>query len=301
MAGDKGLSLEGIKNETVDLVWCFGLVERFEGPSNCDFEVTDVAGVVIEVGSAVKNFKAGDKVISMLNFMKGGGLAEYAVASSSLTVHRPPDVSPAEGAGLPIAASTALQALKSAGAKFDGSGKPLNILITAASGGVGHYAVQLAKLANLYVTATCGARNVNMVKGLGADEVLDYTTSDGSILKSPTGKKYDAVIECTTGTEWSVLERNLSKNGKVVVVTLTPMTFLKYVVSKLRCAKKMAVPMALMPKEEDLRFLVGLVGEGKMRTVVDSRHLFSNSEDAWAKCMDGHATGKIIVEMFGGS
>ncbi|KAI0492646.1 hypothetical protein KFK09_026922 [Dendrobium nobile] len=149
--------------------------------------VTDVAGEVIEVGSAVKSFKAGDKVVSMLIFMKGGGLAEYAVASSSLTVHRPPEVSPAEGAGLPIAASTALQALKSAGAKFDGTEKSLNILITAASGGVGHYAVQLAKLANLHVTATCVARNIDLVKSLGADEALDYKSRDGEILHSPSG------------------------------------------------------------------------------------------------------------------
>ncbi|KAH0449486.1 hypothetical protein IEQ34_020178 [Dendrobium chrysotoxum] len=176
--------------------------------------VTDVAGEVIEVGSAVKSFKAGDKVVSMLIFMKGGGLAEYAVASSSLTVHRPPEVSPAEGAGLPIAASTALQALKTAGAKFDGTEKPLNILITAASGGVGHYAVQLAKLANLHVTATCGARNIDLVKSLGADEVLDYKSRDGEILHSPSGKKYDAVIQCTTGVKWSVFEPNLSENGR---------------------------------------------------------------------------------------
>ncbi|XP_020690874.2 chloroplast envelope quinone oxidoreductase homolog [Dendrobium catenatum] len=259
--------------------------------------VTDVAGEVIEVGSAVKSFKAGDKVVSMLIFMKGGGLAEYAVASSSLTVHRPAEVSPAEGAGLPIAASTALQALKSAGAKFDGSAKPLNILITAASGGVGHYAVQLAKLANLHVTATCGARNIDLVKSLGADEVLDYKSRDGEILRSPSGKKYDAVIQCSTGVEWSVFEPNLSENGKVVVVTPNPMTFVKSAMKMLTCAKKKTVPMVLMPKEEDLKFLVGLVKEEKLKTVVDSRHLLSNAEDGWAKCMDGHATGKIIIEM----
>ncbi|MCH1923129.1 quinone oxidoreductase, partial [Shewanella sp. A3A] len=77
--------------------------------------------------------------------------------AANLTVKRTPNVSAAEGAGLPIAAGTALQALRSIGAKFDGTGEPLNVLVTAASGGVGLYAVQLAKLANLHVTATCGA------------------------------------------------------------------------------------------------------------------------------------------------
>lgn len=220
------------------------------------------------------------------------------MASSSLTVLRPPEVSPAEGAGLPIASSTALQALKSAGAKFDGAaGKPLNILVTAASGGVGHYAVQLAKLANLHVTATCGARNVGLVKSLGADEVLDYKSPDGEALRSPSGKKYDAVIQCAAGVEWAVFEPNLSENGKVVVVTPDAMSFVRWALKVLACAKKKAVPMVLMPKEEDLKFLVGLVKEGKMKTVVDSRHLLRNAEDAWVKCMEGHATGKIVVEM----
>ena len=111
----------------------------------------------------------------------GGGLAEYAVASVKLAVRRPPGVSAAVGVGLPIAAGTALQSLRSIGARFDSTSgsKPLNVLVTAASGGVGHYAVQLAKLAGLHVTATCGARNAELVRGLGADEVLDYRTSEG--------------------------------------------------------------------------------------------------------------------------
>ena len=110
----------------------------------------------------------------------GGGLAEHAVASVKLAVRRPPGVSAADGAGLPIAAGTALQSLRSIGARFDSTSgsKPLNVLVTAASGGVGHYAVQLAKLAGLHVTATCGARNAELVRGLGADEVLDYGTPD---------------------------------------------------------------------------------------------------------------------------
>ncbi|KAJ0111447.1 hypothetical protein Patl1_01526 [Pistacia atlantica] len=151
---------------------------------------TDVAGEVIGVGSEVKDFKAGDKVVAFLTPFTGGGLAEFAVAKESLTVRRPSEVSAAEGAGLPVAGLTAHQALtQSAGIKLDESGKEINILITAASGGVGHYAVQLAKLGNTHVTATCGARNIEFVKSLGADEVLDYKTPDGAALKSPGWSK----------------------------------------------------------------------------------------------------------------
>ncbi|KAK1279792.1 hypothetical protein QJS04_geneDACA021236 [Acorus gramineus] len=124
--------------------------------------VSDVAGEVVGVGSEVKNFKEGDKVAAMLNILPGGGLAEYATASETRTAKRPAQVSPAEAAALPTA-------------KFDGiPNRPANVLVTAASGGVGHYTVQLAKLCNLHVTATCGARNLDLVKTLGADEVLDY-------------------------------------------------------------------------------------------------------------------------------
>ncbi|EEE60849.1 hypothetical protein OsJ_14476 [Oryza sativa Japonica Group] len=173
--------------------------------------VTDFSGMVAGVGPGVNDFAVGDQVFAMLNSMNGGGLAEYAVAAANLTVKRTPNVSAAEGAGLPIAAGTALQALRSIGAKFDGTGEPLNVLVTAASGGVGLYAVQLAKLANLH----------------------------------------------------------------------------------------RLVPLLLSPNKADLEFLVGLVGEGKLRTVVDSRFPLGDAAKAWQKSIDGHATGKIVVEMEG--
>ncbi|KAE8037850.1 hypothetical protein FH972_010405 [Carpinus fangiana] len=199
----------------------------------------------------------------MGNVLNGGGLAEFAVTNESLTVARPPELSAAKVVGLSIAGLTAHQAVtQAAGIKLDGSGKKANILITAASGGVGHYAVQLAKLGNAHVTATCGARNIQLVKSLGADEVLDYRTPDGAALRSPSGQKYDAVIHCAIGIPWSTFEPNLSPNGK----------------------------------GENLHYLVNLVKEGKLKTVIDSKYPLAKARDAWAKSIDGHATGKIIVE-----
>lgn len=219
------------------------------------------------------------------------------MAQLSRTVNRPPEVSAAEGAGLPIAASTALQALKLGGAKFDGASKATNELITAASGGVGTYAVQLAKLAGLHVTATCGARNMDFVKSLGADEVLDYKTPEGASLKSPSGVKYDAVVHCTVGIGWSTFEPNLSANGKVIDITPSPGTIASSVLQKLTFAKKQVVPLLVSPSKDDLNFVVELVKEGKLKTIVDSRHPLRTAEEAWSRSMDGHATGKIIVEM----
>lgn len=260
--------------------------------------LSDVAGEVVETGAEVKNLKAGDKVVAMLSiFGSGGGLAEYAVANENLTVSRPPEVSAAEGAGLPVAGLTAHQALtQAAGVKLDASGPQSNILITAASGGVGLYAVQLAKLGNTHVTATCGARNINLVKSLGADEVLDYKTPDGAALKSPSGQKYDAVIHCAAGIPWSTFEPQLSSKGKVIDITPGPATMWRFLSGKITFSGKQMVPLILTPKGENLAYLVKLVKEGKLKTVVDSKYPLSKAEDAWAKSIDGHATGKIIVE-----
>lgn len=215
----------------------------------------------------------------------------------NLTAARPSEVSAAEGAGLPVAGLTALKALtEAAGVKLDGSGSKANILITAASGGVGHYAVQLAKLGNTHVTATCGERNLDLVKNLGADEVIDYKTPDGAALKSPSGKKYDAVIHCATGIPWSTFEPNLSDNGKVIDITPGPSAMLTFALKKLTFSKKQLVPLLLIPKKEKLEYLINLVKEGKLKTVIDSKHPLSKAEDAWAKSISGHATGKIIIE-----
>ena len=235
--------------------------------------------------------------VSLFESQRGGGLAEFALAKENLTVPRPPEVSAAEGAGLPIAGLTAHQALtQSAGIKLDGSGPRKNILITAASGGVGHYAVQLAKLGNTHVTATCGARNLDFVKSLGADEVVDYKTPDGAALKSPSGQKYDAVIHCAMGIPFSAFEPNLSPNGKVINLTPSFGLLMTSALKKLTCSKKQLVPFFLVPKGENLDYLVQLVKGGKLKTVIDSKHPLSKAEDAWAKIIDGHATGKIIVE-----
>lgn len=258
---------------------------------------TDIAGKVVEVGPQVKDFNVGDKVLAKLSHLYGGGLAEFAVASESLTAARPSEVSAAEAAGLPVAGLTAHDALTQiAGLKLDGTGQPKNILVTAASGGVGLYAVQLAKLGNAHVTATCGARNIDLVKGLGADEVLDYKTPEGAALRSPSGRKYDAVVNCTTGIPWSTFDPNLTEKGVVIDLTPGPSSLMTFALKKLTFSKKQLVPFFVTVKREGLEYLLQLVKEGKLKTIIDSKFPLSKAEDAWAKSIDGHATGKIIVE-----
>ncbi|ONH92783.1 hypothetical protein PRUPE_8G195800 [Prunus persica] len=295
--GDILLKLEAASLNPVDWKIQKGMFRPLLPRKFPHIPVTDVAGEVVEVGQGVQKFKPGDKVVAFLTHTNGGGLAEFAAASESLTVARPPEVSAADGAGLPVAGLTAHQALtQAAGVKLDGSGQQKNILITAASGGVGQYAVQLAKLGNTHVTATCSARNIEFVKSLGADEVLDYKTPEGAALNSPSGRKYDAVVHCATGIPWSTFEPNLSANGKVIDLTPSPSAFATFALKKLTFSKKQLVPLFMSAKSENLDYLVKLVKEGKLKTVIDSKHPLSKAEDGWAKSIDGHATGKIIVE-----
>nr|XP_043620570.1 chloroplast envelope quinone oxidoreductase homolog [Erigeron canadensis] len=296
--GELLLKLEATSINPVDWKIQKGMLRPLFPPRFPWIPATDVAGEVLDVGPGVKNFKVGDKVVSMLNVFKGGGLSEYAVSSDNLTVSRPPEVSAAEGAGLPVAGLTALQALTYHGGVTLDKSSPntTNILITAASGGVGQYAVQLAKLGNVHVTATCGARNIDLVKSLGADEVLDYKTPQGAALKSPSDRKYDLVIHCATPIPWSTFEPTLGPSGKVIDVTPGASAFWTAVVKKITCSKKKLVPILLFPKAKNLEYMVGLVKEGKLKTVIDSKYPLNKAEEAWAKSIDGHATGKIIVE-----
>ncbi|PHU07111.1 putative quinone-oxidoreductase -like protein, chloroplastic [Capsicum chinense] len=135
--------------------------------------------------------------------LEGKSPAEYVVEKERLIVPSPEEVSAAEGTSLLIATLKSHKALVDvAGIKLDGSGQRINVLVIAASGGVGHYAVQLAKLGNAHVTGTCRARNVEFTKNLGADEVLDYKTSEDAKLKSPLGQKYDEVVHCARDISW---------------------------------------------------------------------------------------------------
>ncbi|XP_028768299.1 chloroplast envelope quinone oxidoreductase homolog [Neltuma alba] len=259
---------------------------------------TDIAGEIVQVGSQVKDFKVGDKVVAKLSHEHGGGLANFAVSSERLTVARPSEISAAEGSALPLPGLTAHHVLTEiAGVKLDGTGEQKNILVTAASGGVGHFAVQLAKLGNTHVTATCGARNIDFVKSLGADEILDYRTPEGAALRSPSGRKYDAVIHCATGIPWSTFEPQLAEQGKVVDLTPGISALMTYALKKLTFSKKQLVPFFFVTaKKQNLNYLVQLVEDGRLRIVIDSRFPLSKAEDAWARSIDGHATGKIIVE-----
>lgn len=259
---------------------------------------TDIAGEVVDLGPNVTSLAIGDKVSCYTELKRGGSLAEYAVAPLSLTAKRPENVSALDAASFGIAGQTALQSVRdSGGIKLDGSSEGKNVLVTAASGGVGTYAVQLAKLGGAHVTATCGARNVELVKSLGADEVLDYKTPEGAKLLSPSGKKYDVVIHCTDSLQFSAFKPQLAKTGKVIDLTPASQTFISSGAQLLTFSSQRLVPFLMKSVGSDLAVLVNLASEGKLRSVVDSTFPLSRAEQAWEKQIDGHSTGKVLVIM----
>ncbi|KAI5074096.1 hypothetical protein GOP47_0010057 [Adiantum capillus-veneris] len=256
---------------------------------------TDIAGEVVAVGSGVTTLKKGDKVFSWLGLGAGGSLAEFAIAPAKSTVQKPQEIASIEACCLPVAGLTALQSIRDyAGIKVDGNSQA-NLLITGASGGVGLYAVQIAKLCGAHVTATCGARNMELIKNLGADEVVDYKSAEGAELRSPSGRAYDAVIHCTSGIPWSTFSANLKPVAKVIDLTPNIKSLATTALKKLAMCQQELVPYVLSAKAEDLDLLAELARGGKLRTIIDSQHPLSRAEEAWARSIEGHATGKIVV------
>ncbi|KAK9944709.1 hypothetical protein M0R45_010265 [Rubus argutus] len=192
--------------------------------------VTDVAGEIVEFGEGITKFKVGDKIVVMLSYGVSG-LGEFDSVNENMVVARPPEVSAADGAGLPISALT-------------------------------------AKLGNTHVTTSCGARNIELAKRLGADEVLDYKTPEGEAVKSPSGRKHDFVIpSASKAIPWSVFEPNWSSNGKVTDLTPGPSSLFTSVMKKLTFSKMTLVPLIINLKAENQDCLVTLVKEGKLKTV----------------------------------
>ena len=145
------------------------------------------------------------------------------------------------------------------------------------------------------MTATCGARNIDLVKNLGANEVLDYKTPEGDALKSPSGVKYDAIIHCATGIPWSKFSSTLTPNGKVIDLTPNFKSIVHTIFKKVTFSKQKLVPFMASPNSEDLKLLGELVKDGKLRNIVDSQHPFAKAEESWVRSMEGHATGKVVV------
>jgi NADPH:quinone reductase-like Zn-dependent oxidoreductase len=249
----------------------------------------DFAGVVEAVGSDVKDFKPGDRVFGG----RHGAYAEYVAVKKGIA-HMPANVSFEEAAAVPTAALTALQGLRDNGKLEAGQ----RVLITGAAGGVGSYAVQIAKAMGAYVAAVCRTQNVELVRSLGADAVYDYAKGefpDG-------GDPFDLVLEIAGTRPWAHYRRIMKADGLMVIVGgpgakkfLGPLGRIAQLkLSGLRASQKMPFFVAQF-KREDLETLAAMLANGKMRSVIDSTYAFSQLPDAMRKLGTAHAQGKVVV------
>jgi NADPH:quinone reductase-like Zn-dependent oxidoreductase len=246
----------------------------------------DIAGQVEAVGSDVTRFKAGDQVYANLLDHGYGGFAEYVAVPVGVLSSKPANLSFEEAAAVPMAAVTALQGLRR-----QGELQPTQrVLINGATGGVGSFAVQLAKAYGPEVTAVTSTRNLDLVRSLGADHVVDYTTTDFA----RRGRRYDLILDTVGNRSVRDLRRALAEGGKAAVTGFTSVAKLLGV--SLRGGKDVAQVQAHVTTR-DLELLSELIEAGKVRPQIDRRYPFADIPAAIAYLEQGHARAKVVVAM----
>jgi NADPH:quinone reductase-like Zn-dependent oxidoreductase len=244
----------------------------------------DIAGQVEAVGSGVNGFKPGDEVYGNLLSHGYGGFAEYVSAPLDGLALKPTNLSFEEAAAVPMAAVTALQGLQ-----HHGEIQPeQKVLINGASGGVGSFAVQIAKSYGPEVTGVTSTRNIDLVRSLGADHVVDYTTTDFT----RTGRRYDLILDTVGNRSVPDLKRALAEGGKAAVTGFTSVAKLLGV--SLRGGKEIAQVEAHVTTK-DLELLSDLIEAGTVRPQIDGRYQFAEIPDAIAYLEHGRARGKVVV------
>jgi NADPH:quinone reductase-like Zn-dependent oxidoreductase len=248
----------------------------------------DVAGQVVAVGGTVAQFRPGDCVLGLCK----GAFAEYACASEAQFVRKPESVGFEQAAALPIAGLTALQGLRDKGHLQPGQ----KVLINGAAGGVGTFAVQIAKSLGAQVTGVCSSKNVELVRSLGADRVIDYTRDDFT----EDGERYDLLLDNVGNRTLSAMRLVLSPNGKCVMAgapkklwaVLTRL--LKAFARSLFSRQKFTFFIARM-NQDDLMTLCGLIAAGSITPVIDRRYPLTETAGAIAYLEEGHAPAKVVI------
>lgn len=251
----------------------------------------DIAGRVESTGKNVRQFKPGDEVLGDLAGYGFGGFAEYTVAPEKALVLKPATILFEEAAALPMAALTALQALRDKGKIQKGQ----NVLIAGSGGGVGTFAVQLARYFGATVTAVCSTRNAEQTSSLGADYVIDYTKEDFA----KSNRCYDLILAINGNRPLSVYKRILNPNGIYVMVGgALPQIFRSLLFGWLLSfgSKKMR-SLAAKANQKDLEFIVMLAQEGKLKSVIDRRYTLDKTAEAIRYLSEGHAQGKVVIQV----
>jgi NADPH:quinone reductase-like Zn-dependent oxidoreductase len=250
----------------------------------------DLAGVVAAVGEEVTALRPGDAVFG---WSTAGTLAEYARVPADHLVPVPANRSVVDAAAVPTSAMTALQALRDIANVRPGQ----TVLVTGASGGVGTFAVQIAKAFGAEVTGVCSTRNVDLVRSLGADHVVDYTTTDFT----RTGERYDVILDNVEAQPLAALRRALTPRGTLIPNSgrggrwLGPLG--RIVTARVLSAftRQHLRPFTSVGKRRDLLTLADLLATGRVAPVIDRTYPLDDAADALRYVGAGHARGKVVV------
>jgi len=260
----------------------------------------DVSGIVLETGDEVSNFEIGDLVYSRVPQEQMGTLAEYVSVNSAAVSKKPGNISFAEAASIPLAGLTALQSLENAGIKENDK-----VLIHAGSGGVGSFAIQYAKTKGAYVYTTTSTSNVQWVKELGADRVIDYKTEDYKSIVKDADIVFDTLGQNYTAEAFEVIK----KGGKVVSVVgpLDEESAKMFGMNDYKLPAELARLSAdhealykfifMHPNGSHLEEIKSLIEDEKIKPIIDTIYPFSKSIDALVHLASGRAKGKIVIQI----
>jgi NADPH:quinone reductase-like Zn-dependent oxidoreductase len=268
------------------------LTAGFLRPKNTILGV-DIAGRVETVGRNVKQFLPGDEVFGDMYRYGFGAFAEYiCLPEEGAVAIKPANMSYEEAAAVPVAAVSALQGLRDKGQIQPGQ----KVLINGASGGVGTFAVQIAKSFGAEVTGVCSTRNLDMVRSIGADQVIDYTQEDFT----KSGQRYDLIIDNVGNRSLSDLKGPLRPKGICVIIGYSsPALFFQHMFQgpwiSMRGSKKIGPLGEANANKKDLVFLKELLEAGKVVPVIDRRFPLSEVPDAIRYLEEGHARGKVVI------
>jgi NADPH:quinone reductase-like Zn-dependent oxidoreductase len=252
----------------------------------------DIAGEVVTVGAEAGQFKSGDPVVAFVDFRRGGGYAEFATVKKTAVALKPPSLSFTEAASLPIAAGTALQALRDLGKVSAGA----NVLILGGAGGVGHFAVQIAKALGANTSTTCGPTNIAFVQSLGADRVINYREESFTT----QWDRYDVIFDAVGKSSFVVCRPLLAPGGTYVTTLPGPNVFFWSGVQSIAgifSTVKRAKGVLVQPSGKDLAFLGQLADAGKLRPTVSLTFALDRAAEAHQASEAGHIRGKIVLEV----
>jgi len=248
----------------------------------------DVSGEIVRCGEDVQGFAPGDQVCCRLTRRFGGAFAEYAAAPASALALRPESVDHLQAAALPLAGITALQALRDKGMTVPG----MEVMIIGAAGGVGHFALQLAKHFGAIVTAVCSARHGEMMDGLSPDYHIDYTSQDYKSF----GKHYDIIFD-VAGVETFLSCRHMLKSSGIFITSLPRPKLLVHKLVSVFTRGKRVRTLLMRSHGSDLEYLLGMAAAGKLSAWIDSVFPLDRLEDAHRRAEEYSTEGKILIKV----